>query len=222
MTGTTKGTDMNEETQTTPEVRPGTWLAAAVLAVSAALNAPHGEPPIPLDRLSERSRRGLVGAVIAVDRLVGERDRRAGQPEPQGGQWKRISFMGHTEYSGWVTEVTQHGQAAYRIDLPEKVWGGNPLAYVTHAASAWFSDRPVTEESVRAAWEAQVERARIRAEQEAEWAQMQEQRALEAGAEDDDPDAHPDGCICADCEDDDADGILADAAEMDSDFKDDL
>jgi hypothetical protein len=103
------------------------------------------------------------------------------------GQWKVITFFGHTEYTGWVTEITQHGQAAYRVDLPEKIWGGNPLACHTHAASSWFSDHPVTEESVRAAWVARQERARLRAEQEAEWlrSQSQEQvRALEAGDDD--------------------------------------
>ena len=88
--------------------------------------------------------------------------------------------MGRIEYTGYVTEVTKNGQPAYRIDLPEKVWGGNPLAYVTHAASSWFSDHPVTEESVRAAWEAQQERARERARMEAEWASQPGQRALDA------------------------------------------
>jgi hypothetical protein len=94
--------------------------------------------------------------------------------------------MGHIEYTGYVTEITKNGQPAYRVDLPEKIWGGNPLAYVEHAASAWFSDRPVTEESVRRAWEAQLRRAAERARQEAEWARMQEQRAITSGGEDDD------------------------------------
>lgn len=101
------------------------------------------------------------------------------------GQWKVITFFGHTEYTGWVTEITQHGQLAYRIDFPEKVFGGDPLAYVTHSASSWFSDRPVTEAFVRKAWEERQERQRLRAEQEAEWARRQEQRALEAGDDND-------------------------------------
>jgi hypothetical protein len=66
---------------------------------------------------------------------------------------------------------------------------GNPLAWVEHAASAWFSDRPVTEESVRKAWEAQLRRAAERARQEAEWRRAQEQRAIESAGEDgSDPD----------------------------------
>lgn len=126
---------------------------------------------------------------VPASSLLPARHQEAG-PDDGEGRWLRIAFMGHLEYTGYVTEITKHGQAAYRIDLPEKVWGGNPLAYVTHAATSWFSDRPVTEESVRSAWEAQQERARRRAEQEAGWTRQQETRALEAG---DGSDAYPEG-----------------------------
>lgn len=108
---------------------------------------------------------------------------------PSGdGQWMFITFMGRIEYTGYVTEITKNGQPAYRVDLPEKIWGGNPLAYVEHAASAWFSDRPVTEESVRKAWESELRRAEERRRREAEWARMQEQRAITAKGEDLDED----------------------------------
>ena len=117
---------------------------------------------------------------VPASSLLPARHQEAGADHGEG-RWLRIAFMDHLEYAGYVTEVTKNGQPAYRIDLPEKVWGGNPLAYVTLAASAWFSDRPVTEESVRAAWEAQQDRARARAAHEAEWARQQETRALEAG-----------------------------------------
>jgi hypothetical protein len=111
-------------------------------------------------------------------------------PEMPGGdgQWQVISFFGHAEYTGWVTEITKHGQPAYRIDMPEKVFGGDPLAYVTHAASSWFSDRPVTEAFVRKAWQERQERARLRAEQEAEWRALQQRQAIEAGDGEDDTD----------------------------------
>lgn len=105
-----------------------------------------------------------------------------------GGEWLFIAFMGRIEYTGYVTKITKHGQPAYRIELPEKVWGGNPLAYVTHSASGWFSDHPVTEESVRKAWESRVRAAAQRAADEAEWRRAQEQRALTAGQVRDDED----------------------------------
>ena len=109
--------------------------------------------------------------------------------EPAGpvmGAWLCIAFMGHNEYTGYVTEIVKNGQPAYRVDLPEKLWGGNPLSYVEYAATAWFSDHPVTEESVRRQWEARVRAAAERARQEAEWARMAQQRALTAGDDDDD------------------------------------
>jgi hypothetical protein len=102
---------------------------------------------------------------------------------PGGGEWLFIAFMGRIEYTGYVTEITRHGQPAYRIELPEKVWGGNPLAYVTHSASAWFSDHPVTEESVRKAWESRARAAARAAAEETEW-----RRALTAGQVRDDED----------------------------------
>ena len=85
-----------------------------------------------------------------------------------------IVFMGRIEYTGYVTQITKHGQPAYHIDLPGKPWGGHLLAWVEHAASAWFSKRPVTEASVRRQWEARVRAAAERARQEAEWQQRAE------------------------------------------------
>ncbi len=105
------------------------------------------------------------------------------------GQFKTIAFFGHIEHTGYVTEIVKHGQPAYHIDLPEKIWGGNPLAYREYAASAWFSEWPVTEESVRKAWEAERARAGERRRQAAAWEQQRECRELSAGTGDDD-------CIC--------------------------
>jgi hypothetical protein len=102
-------------------------------------------------------------------------------PEQQPGEWLCIAFMGHNEYTGYVTEIVRNGQPAYRVDLPEKLWGGNPLACVEYAATAWFSGRPVTEEFVRRAWEASLHAAEKRRRQEAEWRRADEQRALTAG-----------------------------------------
>ena len=97
------------------------------------------------------------------------------------GYFAEIAFFGHIEHAGYVTEVTLHGgHAAYRIDLPEKIWGGNPLAWVEYAATAWFSDRPVTEASVRAAYESRLARAAEHARIQAEWQRADEQRALTA------------------------------------------
>lgn len=101
------------------------------------------------------------------------------------GQWLTIAFMGHVELTGYVTEITLGGQPAFHVDLPEKLWGGNPMAWEEYAGSALYSRRPVAEESVRKAWEAQLERARRRAEQEAAWRTPDQVRALEAAVDDD-------------------------------------
>lgn len=120
---------------------------------------------------------------------------------PPGGRWLEIAFFGHRSYEGYVTEVTLHGdQAAYHIDLPERIWGGNPDAWVEHAANSLFDQRPVSAGSLHEAWKAQVERAEKMRAQREEWARAQEQRALEAGDK-------PCGCgpaeVCADCHDPD-------------------
>jgi hypothetical protein len=99
-----------------------------------------------------------------------------------GGYFAEICFFGRIEHTGYVTEVVLHGgQAAYHIDLPEKLWGGNPLAWREYAASAFFEKNPVTEESVRKAWEAERERVRRWEQQQAEWDRQRSQPALEAG-----------------------------------------
>jgi hypothetical protein len=103
------------------------------------------------------------------------------------GQWLSIAFMGHVELTGYVTEITLGGQPAFHVDLPEKLWGGNPMAWQEYAGSALYSRRPVAEASARAAWEAQRARAARRAQEEAQWHASQ-QRALEAG---DDNDGEP-------------------------------
>jgi hypothetical protein len=102
-------------------------------------------------------------------------------PAQADGYFACIAFMGHNEYTGYVTEVVKHGQPAFHVDLPEKLWGGNPLAFVEYAATAWFSERPLTEVSVRKAWEAAQQRAAERARQEAEWRRADEQCALTGG-----------------------------------------
>ena len=104
----------------------------------------------------------------------------ADPPSADGGYFACIAFMGRNEYTGYVTRITKNGQPAYHIDLPEKLWGGNPLSWVEYAASAWFSEYPVTEASIRRAWDAKVAAAARRAREEAEWRAAQEQRALDA------------------------------------------
>jgi transcriptional regulator with XRE-family HTH domain len=97
------------------------------------------------------------------------------------GYFAEIAFMGHIEHIGYVTQTIKHGQPAYHIDLPDKVFGGDPLAWVEHAASAWFSERPLTEASVRSAWEAERRRIAERDRQQAEWRRRQERQAITAG-----------------------------------------
>ena len=118
-----------------------------------------------------------VTAALEIGRRIEER---RGE-----GQWLSIAFMGHVELTGYVTEISLGGQPAFHIDLPDKLWGRNPMAWEEYAGSALYSRRPVTEESVRAAWEAQRERARKRAEQEAEWARQPGRFALDAADGDD-------------------------------------
>lgn len=108
------------------------------------------------------------------------------------GQFMTIAFMGHIEREGYVTEVTLGGEPGYRIDLPDKLWGGNPYAWEEYSAKVLFSRCPVPEESIRVRWETERKRAAERARREAEWQRMQEQRALTSGevrhAEGGDPD----------------------------------
>jgi hypothetical protein len=98
------------------------------------------------------------------------------------GYWACIAFVGHNEYTGHVTEIVKNGQPAYHVDLPEKLWGVNPLAYVEYAATAWFSEHPVTEESVRKAWEARLRAAEERKRREDEWDRLQQRHALTDGS----------------------------------------
>jgi hypothetical protein len=91
-------------------------------------------------------------------------------PAPSG-YFAEISFFGHISHVGYVTEVTFHGgEPGYRIDLPELLWGGNPVAYREYAASAMFSRWPVEEASVRIAWKAERKRAEEWRQREAVWA----------------------------------------------------
>jgi hypothetical protein len=129
----------------------------------------------------------IASRAIAATRLYDEREDDTPPPATDGdGQWLHIAFMGHVELTGLVTEITLGGQPAFHIDLPGKLWGGNPMAWEEYAGSALYSRRPVTEESIRKAWEAQRERVRYRAE----WARTQEQRALES-ADGNDTDEEP-------------------------------
>lgn len=120
------------------------------------------------DKLSDAERIAWNGGAAAVEREVTR--------TPGGGQWMRIAFMGHVELTGYVTEVTIGGQAAFHVDLPEKLWGGNPLAWREYAAAALYSREPVTEESVRARWESQ-RRA------QAAWEERERRYELEAAAQ---------------------------------------
>jgi hypothetical protein len=113
----------------------------------------------------------------------------AESPLPEGGRWLELELLGHRQRAGYVTEVTVAGAAMLHIDLPAKLFGGDPDAWEEYAPSALYGLSPVREESVRRAWESQIRAAEERARREAEWRRMQEQRALTAGRdEDSDPD----------------------------------
>lgn len=99
---------------------------------------------------------------------------------PPGGQWMEMTFMGYDDPEGYVTEITVGGEAVFHIDKPEKVWGGNPLAWVEFSAKALRSRKPVTEESLRAKWDAQIRAAERQQQREAEWERQQQLRALPA------------------------------------------
>jgi len=103
------------------------------------------------------------------------------------GQFMTMTFTGFAEVTGYVTDITLGGEPAFHIDLPDKLWGGNPLAWEEWSAKALRSRHPVAEESVRRAWESESRAAEERARREAEWRRAQDQRALTAG-EDSDPD----------------------------------
>lgn len=100
-----------------------------------------------------------------------------GRAPDADGQWMTISFMGHVELTGYVTEITLGAQAAFHVDLPDKLWGGNPMAWEEYAATALYSRRPVSEESVRKSYEARIARQAAYERQQAEWAA----RELEPG-----------------------------------------
>ena len=151
------------------EVATARALSLPVQALEAFLNGEPADPTAP-DALGLTARSA------------------SGSPEPSppsplapGGRFEDISFFGHLDHTGYVTEAIDHGgNAVYRIDLPEKIWGGNPLAEIEYAASAKFSRKPVTEESVRAQWEAERARAERWRQQQAEWDRAGSQRALPA------------------------------------------
>lgn len=131
------------------------------------------------DELGDEEQRMIRdGAQAVADSVAAEE---TATPE---GQWMRIGFFGHIKLTGYVTEVTVGGQPVFHIDLPGKIWGGNPLEWEEYAASALHNRRPLTEETVRREWEAGIELARRRAAQQAEWARQQQAFALEAAAAD--------------------------------------
>ncbi len=139
----------------------------------AAPCAPRSDPPGPVPvSPATRKRRNAPAATGGTD----------GDGELPEGEWLAISFMGHIEYHGaYVRQITRHGQPAYRIEPPEYVWGGDPYAVRYHAASAWFADYPVREESVRQAWERDQAAAAERRQRDEELIRRGTVRALPAG-----------------------------------------
>jgi len=108
------------------------------------------------------------------------------QPEaPAGGEWATVELLGHRQRAGYVTEVTRFGAAMLHIDLPAKLWGGDPDAWEEYAPAALYGLHPVNGEAVRLRWE-----------QDRRWRQERLARVLTAG-DDDDPDGD-ETCGCGD------------------------
>jgi hypothetical protein len=128
---------------------------------------------------------GRVRAQLDAGRQPAEAEDPA-TPDPAfgDGEFKVISFMGHNTHTGLVREFVKNGQPAYHIDLPGKLWGGNPLDYREYSASAWFSEYPIAEETVRSAWETELRSLAMQAERERLWREQQATHALEAGTGD--------------------------------------
>ncbi|HLK77200.1 MAG TPA: helix-turn-helix transcriptional regulator [Streptosporangiaceae bacterium] len=126
----------------------------------------------------------LAGAASAGEDQTmapqGEPVTAAGSP-PEGGRWLELELLGHRQRTGYVTEVTVCGAAMLHIDLPAKLFGGEPDAWEEYAPSALYGLSPVREESVRRAWDGQQRAAEERARRDAEWQQRQDQRALTGG-----------------------------------------
>lgn len=124
----------------------------------------------------------IVAAV--AEHLDGAEANGPGCDLPPGGQFMRISFLGHDEVTGYVTDVTVGGEPGFHIDKPGKLWGGNPNAWEEWAGKALRMREPLTEQSVRAEWEARRAAEERRRQQQAEWERQQAQRALPAGEDD--------------------------------------
>jgi hypothetical protein len=109
--------------------------------------------------------------ILAAIRSFGRPPTPAPAALPDGGRWLQIAFKGFTELTGYVTEVIVAGQPVFHVDLPERIWGGDEMAWREYAASSLHGRWPVTEASVKAAWEARVrshaERMRWLADEEA-------------------------------------------------------
>lgn len=120
------------------------------------------------------------GCGVPASSLLPPEHREHGGTDDAGGRWAVIAFMGRNEYTGYVRDITKGGQPAYRVDLPGLVYGGNPLDYVEYSAAAWFSEWPVAEASVRAAWESKLAAAERRRQQQGERDRAARQRALTA------------------------------------------
>jgi hypothetical protein len=114
---------------------------------------------------------------------------------PEGGRWLELELLGHRVRAGYVTEVTVAGAALLHIDLPAKLFGGDPDAWEEYAPSALYCLSPESEESVRKAWETKRREAEERERQRAYW-QKQEQRALTAGDIRDSEDDLDVNCAC--------------------------
>lgn len=108
---------------------------------------------------------------------------------PPGGRWLDIAFAGHNQHCGYVTEIEINGRTVFRIDLPDRLWGGDDSAWVEYGADFLFSRAPVTAGEVYVSWAAERARRERWRQQEAERECRLTAMAITAGdpGDEDDP-----------------------------------
>ena len=122
-------------------------------------------------------------------------------PSSPEGEWYCIAFKGFVELTGFVTEVTVgfYQPKKFHVDLPEKIWGGNPMA------PAGAAPPPACTRGGRSPKNRSVPRGSPSGARRTAIEERQRQYELEAGDPDDTED-----------EDDDEEGGMSEGARVHS------
>lgn len=103
-------------------------------------------------------------------------------PLAPAGKWLRIAWFGKNQVTGYVTEVFRHGdKAAYHVDLPDRIWGGDDSAVKDFAADAWFDEDQVPMAAVYSEWAAHRAYLAQRRQREAEQKERLARPAITSG-----------------------------------------